>query len=133
MLLPPLTTRTSSGCRNTAPARLTGDSRSLSKPVFSPRIGRVRVTAHFPEAKDIAVQKDDFANELRALPRVTLRDDHPGRAAVFLWQGFSVPFVSDQHVVVQADLERIVGRVTVVALEENVRRFRLRFDQVRDG
>src|SRR5437762_373163 len=50
-------------------------SRRSSKPIFRPRIGRIRVAAHFPEAEDVPVEKDNFADELRPFPRVTLRDD----------------------------------------------------------
>ena len=40
--------------------------------------------------------------------------------------------MSDQHIVVHADIERIVGRVTVVAFEENVRGFGLWLHQIHE-
>ena len=48
-------------------------------------------------------------------------------------QRFAVPLVRDEHVVVHADLEWIVRRVTVVALEEDVCGLGLRLHKVGDG
>src|SRR5213596_461129 len=86
-------------------------TRRSGKTILRPRIGHVRVAAHFPKAEDVTVEKENFADELRPFPRVTLRDDQARRAAVLLRQGLTVPLVRDEHVVVQADLDRIVGRV----------------------
>src|SRR5262245_44318502 len=105
-------------------------SKSSRKAVFRPRISVVRVTAHFPEAKDITIQESDFADELRPLPGVALRDDDARRSTVFLAKWFAVPRMRDHHVVVHADIERVVCRVTVVALEENMGGVRFRFHEV---
>src|SRR5207247_11137980 len=64
-------------------------ARRSSKSIFRPRVGCIRVAAHFPEAEDVAVEKDNFADELRPFPRVTLRDDQARRAAVLLRQGLA--------------------------------------------
>src|SRR6266516_5787728 len=108
-------------------------SRRSSESIVRPRVGRIRVAAHFPEAEDVTGEKDNFADEFRPFPRITLRDDQARRAAVLLRQGLSVPIVRDEHVVVRAVIEWGVGRVTVIALEENVRGFRPRFDKIGDG
>src|SRR5205807_5539209 len=100
------------------------------KPILRPRISRVRVTARFPETQNVAVEEKDFADELRSFPGVTLRDDHARRTAMLFRQRFAVPLVRNDHVVVHADLEWIVRRVTVVALEEDVCGFGLRFHEV---
>src|SRR6266516_536035 len=108
-------------------------SRRSSESIVRPRVGRIRVAAHFPEAEDVTVEKDNFADEFRPFPRITLRDDQARRAAVLLRQGLSVPILRDEHVVVHADVQRIVGRVTVITLEENVRGFRPRLDKIGHG
>src|ERR1044071_7170057 len=82
------------------------------KPIFRPRIGRVRVPANLPKPKYIAVNERYLPNELCPLPRVTLGNNHARRPAMFFWNGFSVPFVRDQNIVIQADLERIVRGIT---------------------
>ena len=64
-----------------------------------------------------------------ALPRVTLRHDPPGRAAVLLGQRLPVPRVRDHHVIVQQRIKRVVRRVTVVGLEIDVAGFGGWFDE----
>src|SRR5256885_826553 len=46
----------SSGQKWPPPSPVSGE------PVFRPRIRRVRVTAHFPEPEDVAVEEHDFAD-----------------------------------------------------------------------
>src|SRR5262245_15197970 len=99
---------------------------ALSKTIFSPRIRCVGITTYFPEPEDVPVEKSDFPDELRALPGVALRNDYPGRTAVIGRQRLAIPAVRDENVVVHADIQRIVRRITIVAFEENVRSFRLR-------
>src|SRR4029453_6205035 len=61
--------------------------------IVKPRLGRVRVTADFPEPFVIAGEELDLPDPLRALPRVELRRDHPAWSAVFERQRFSLPRV----------------------------------------
>src|SRR5438045_2496009 len=98
-----------------------GFAARLRKPILLPRVRDVRVATHFPEAEYVAVEKNNFANELRAFPRVALRNDDARRAAVFFRQRLIVPRVRDEDVIIHADGERVVRRVAIVALEENVR------------
>src|ERR1051325_4630303 len=104
-----------------------------SKALLPPRIRRVRITAQFPEPQQVAIEENDFAHELGAFPGVTLRDNHPRRTAVLDRQRLAGPLVRDENVIVQAYGQWVVRGITVVALEVNMRRFRLRLHQVSDG
>src|SRR6185503_14277900 len=95
-------------------------------------IGGIGIAAQLPKTENIAVEKGDFTDELRAFPGVTLRNDHPGRTTVLFGDRLAVPLVRDEHVVVHANLEWIVGGITIVTLEENVGGVGLRFDEVGD-
>src|SRR2546426_9494471 len=122
------------GCLQRYRARLDGAPGNTSaKPLLGPRICGIRITSHLPETEYIAVKEDDLANELRAFPGVALWNNDTGWPSVFLGQRLVIPFVCDQPVVIHADIERIVRRVTVVAFEEHVRGLGLRLHQVCDG
>jgi len=49
---------------------------------------------------------------------------------MFNRDGFAVNFVRDEDIVVHANVERKIGRIAVVAFEENEFGFVLRFDQI---
>src|SRR5205823_235588 len=78
-----------------------------------PWIGRVRIAADFPEAEDVAIEKGNLPDKLRAFPGITLRKDHARRSAVIRRERLAVPSMRDQDVVVQAGGERIVRGITV--------------------
>ena len=59
--------------------------------ILRPRIGRVGVAAHFPEAEDVAVDELDVADELRPLPRVAFGQDDARGAAMLLRERLAVP------------------------------------------
>src|SRR5690606_39154506 len=63
-------------------ARPTGVSAmpSAGIPIVEPRLGRVRVAAHFPEPAALLREELDAAHPLRALPRIELRRDDAHRA-----------------------------------------------------
>src|SRR5437868_13581026 len=90
------------------------------EPILLPWIGRVRITANLPKPKYIAVNERYLPNELRPFPRVTLRNNHPHRPAMFLRNRFPIPFMRQDHIVIHAHIHRIIRRIPVVALEEHM-------------
>ncbi len=105
----------------------------LREALFEPGIGIVRIAAHFPEAKDVAVDKGDFADELGAFPGVFFRNDDARGTTMLDGDGLSVNLVRDEDVIVQADIERVVRGIAVVALEENEFRGGPGPDQLSEG
>ena len=101
--------------------------------MLQPRISIIGVPAHLPEAKDVAVQESDFADEFRAFPGVTLRDDHARGAPMFFRDRFAVPAMGDQDVVIHANIERVIGRITVVAFEKDMAGAGFWANEVGDG
>src|SRR5678810_599491 len=77
----------------------------FGEPIFGPGIRRVRIPAHLPKSQNITVQEGDFSNELRAFPGVTFGNNNACRAAMFRTYGFPIPFVRNENVVVEADVE----------------------------
>src|SRR5690606_29829726 len=94
--------------------------------LFLPRVADGVVAAHLPETEAVLGEKGDRLHEFRIFPRVKFRDDDAGRTAVFAGDGRAIELRGDEHIVVEAVLERDVGRVTVVAGE--IDELRLRFD-----
>src|SRR5262249_21176788 len=107
--------------------------RAFGKSIFCPGVGGVGVTAQFPKAEEVAVEKDNFADELGTLPCIALGDNHPRGPAVVGDKRLAVPFVGDKHVVVHASIQRIVGGIAVVALEKDVCGLGFWLHQVNNG
>src|SRR5262245_32619345 len=94
--------------------------------LFLPRVADIVVAAHFPEAGAVLLEEGHALRELRALPRIEFRDDDARGPAVLAADGRSAELRRDQHVVIEAEMERHVRRVAVVAGEINELRLRLR-------
>lgn len=54
----------------------------LSVAFLFPRVRSIRITADFPKAQLVLSEKRDGFHKLRALPRVELGNDNPGRTAM---------------------------------------------------
>jgi len=102
----------------------------VGKAVLAPGVRRVGITARLPITQDITLQKRDLVDELGAFPGVTLRDYYASRPAMFQGERLSVPFVGDQNIVIQADLDRVIGGIAVVAFKKDMPRLALRPDQL---
>src|SRR4051794_9777323 len=59
-----------------------GNLRFVGKPIVSPRICRIRVSAQLPKPQNISIQEGDLPDELRPFPGIPLRNNHPDRATV---------------------------------------------------
>src|SRR5436305_4915726 len=90
----------------------------FGKTILDPGISRVGITADFPESQDIAVQEGYFANEFSALPGISLWNNDSGGPTMVGSERLFVPFVRHQHVIVEADLQGIIGGIAVVAFKE---------------
>src|SRR4029078_9701345 len=80
-------------------------------PIIEPGLGRVGVTAPFPEPALIPIEEFDLANPLRAFPRVEARRDHAARAAVIARERLTFPRVHEEHVLLDGASERKGRRV----------------------
>ncbi len=90
--------------------------------VVPPGMGSVAVAAGLPEAGSVMGEELDALDPLGALPSVQLRRDHPHRPAVLARQRLALRGVDEEHVVLQRLLQRQVGGVAVVPVDQDVGR-----------
>src|SRR5262249_12768414 len=87
-----------------------------------PGVALVVIATLLPEAGLVARDELDALQPLRALPEIELGHDRAHRAAMLAGQGLALPLVSEQRVIVVEVLELEVGRVAVVAVEDQMTR-----------
>src|SRR6185312_12761637 len=87
--------------------------------LLRPRVAVVVVTARFPEAGTVGGDELDAADPFGAFPEIEPRHDRAHRTAMLARQRTTLPGMGEQHVVGIEFGQREVGRVVVIAVEDN--------------
>src|SRR6516225_9996681 len=99
----------------------------LSEPLFLPRIAAHVIAPVFPflpEAGPVLVHQLDAADPLGAFPAVKPRHDQAQRIAVVWLQGLAVMLPGKEAILAEEIVQRQVGRVPLLAVDHDRRRFR---------
>ena len=66
----------------------------------------IGVTPHFPEPFLVVIREGNFLDPFGAFPGISFRDNHAHRTTVVLRERPTVPFIGEQHVIVQTGAQR---------------------------